>query len=172
MSHIRTKQLVTMGVLVALEIVLSRFLSFNAWNLKIGFSFVPVALAAILYGPLPAGVVAALGDFLGAILFPIGPYFPGFTLTALLTGIVYGLFLRKKQTPPRIIGAVAVNQLVLSLLLNSFWISVLYSSPFRPLLVTRAAQCAILIPVQLAIIFAVARIKTRFPAFQEGGTAK
>ena len=93
----------------------------------------PVAVAGILLGPLCAGVVGALADVLGAVLFPIGAYFPGFTLTAFLMGLCYGLFLKGKQSFPRILGAVAVHQLVLSLLLNSLWISVLYGSP-KPLL--------------------------------------
>lgn len=152
MPKIPVRTIVYLGVLTALEIVLSRFLSINAWNLKIGFSFVPVALAGMLFGPLGGGVVGALGDFLGAVLFPIGPYFPGFTLTAFLTGAVFGLFLRKTRTALPVLAAVAINQLLLSLLLNSLWISILYGSPYLPLLGTRVIQCAILAPVQFVVL--------------------
>lgn len=146
------RALTALGLLVAVEIVLSRFCSISAWNMKIGFGFLPVAVAAVMYGPLSAGIVAALGDFIGAILFPIGPYFPGFTLTAFLTGLIFGLFLYKKQSASRIFGAVIVNQLILSLLLNTLWISVLYGSPFHTLLPVRITQCAILGPVQFVVI--------------------
>ncbi|MBQ8970579.1 MAG: folate family ECF transporter S component [Lachnospiraceae bacterium] len=149
------KLLPMMGVLIAIEIVLSRFLSINAWNLRIGFSFVPIAIAGMLLGPLPAGIVAAVADVLGAILFPTGPFFPGFTLTAFLTGVIWGIFLYRKQTPLRILFAVLINQLILSFLLNSLWISVLYGSPFMPLLATRIIQTAILIPVQFIVIGAL-----------------
>ena len=88
-----TKTLTLMGLLIALEIVLSRFLSINAWNIRIGFSFVPIAAAGMLLGPIPAGIVAAAADILGATLFPSGPFFPGFTLTAFLTGTLLGVFL-------------------------------------------------------------------------------
>ncbi len=152
MPKISTKNLTAMALLIALEIILSRFLSLSAWNTKIGFSFVPVVIAAILLGPVYAGIVGALADFVGALLFPIGAYFPGFTLTAFLTGMVYGLFLYKRQSLPRILGAVAVNQFILSLLLNTLWISVLYGSPFGPLLVTRLVQSAILTVVQIVVI--------------------
>ena len=152
MPKISTKNLTAMALLIALEIILSRFLSLSAWNIKIGFSFVPVVIAAILLGPVYAGIVGALADFVGAVLFPIGAYFPGFTLTAFLTGMVYGLFLYKRQSLPRILGAVAVNQFILSLLLNTLWISVLYGSPFGPLLVTRLVQSAILTVVQIVVI--------------------
>ena len=70
-ARFSTRMLTTLALLTAIEIVLSRFLSVNAWNIKIGFSFVPVVVAAILYGPIAAGIVAALGDFVGAILFPM-----------------------------------------------------------------------------------------------------
>jgi len=156
-----TRTLVTLGLLLAIEIVLSRFLSINAWNIKIGFNFVPIAVAAMLYGPLGGAIVAAMGDFLGAILFPIGPYFPGFTFTAFLTGGVLGLFLQKKRTPVRIGMAVAINQLILGLFLNTFWISTLYGSPFWPLLVTRIVQCVVLLVVQFVVIGVIGRTMER-----------
>ena len=152
MPRFSIKNLTLASLLIALEVVLSRFLSISAWNTKIGFAFVPVVLAALLLGPLWAGIVGALADFLGALLFPIGAYFPGFTLTAFLMGLCYGLFLYKKQSIGRIAAAVAVHQLLLSLLLNTLWISLLYGSPYAPLLLSRLPQCAILAAVQLAVI--------------------
>ncbi len=156
-----TRTLVTLAVLVAMEIVLSRFLSISAWNTKIGFSFVPIAVAAMLFGPVAGGITGALGDFIGALLFPIGAYFPGFTLTAFLTGVVFGLFLYKEQTVPRILGAVTVNQCVLSLCLNTLWISILYGSPYGPLFVTRIVQTVILFAVQTVTIIALAKVMPR-----------
>ena len=161
MQKVSTRTQSQMALLTALEIVLSRFLSLSAWNTKIGFAFVPVVLAAMLLGPLYAGIVAALADFLGALLFPVGAYFPGFTLTAFLTGLVYGLFLHKEQTIPRVIGAVAINQGILSLFLNTFWISVLYGSPFKPLLITRLPQTGILTVVQIVVIIVIAKVIPR-----------
>ncbi len=159
--RISTKDLVIMAVLIAVEIVLSRFLSISAWNTKIGFAFVPVVIAAVLLGPVYAGIVGAVADLLGAVLFPIGAYFPGFTLTAFLTGLVYGLFLHKEQTVLRVIGAVAINQGILSLFLNTFWISVLYGSPFKPLLITRLPQTGILTVVQIVVIIVIAKVIPR-----------
>lgn len=161
MPIFNTKTITMIGLLTALEIVLSRFLSISAWNIKIGFSFVPIAIAAILFGPIPAAVVAALGDFVGAILFPIGPYFPGFTLTAFLTGLTFGLFLHKKQTLWNTGLAVGINQFILGLLLNTLWISVLYGSPFAPLLATRVVQSCILTVVQFVTIQLIAKSTDR-----------
>ncbi len=162
MKKQKTSMLVTLGMLVAIEIVLSRFCSIPAWNFKIGLGFVPVVVAAVLYGPVPAAVVAGLSDFLGAIMFPIGPYFPGFTLTAALTGLVWGAFLHKRQTMARIGGAVAVNQLVLSLLLNTLWISVLYDSLYVPLFLTRTISTAVMVTVQVVTIGLMTKVLGHF----------
>ena len=154
-------RLVLLSIFVAMEIVLSRFLSFSTWNTKIGFAFLPVAAAAILMGPLQAAVVGGVADVLGAILVPIGAYFPGFTVTAALTGVVFGLFFHKEQTVPRVLGAVLINQFILGLLINSYWISVLYGRYYRELLVTRFTQSVILTVVQTAGILALAKLLKR-----------
>lgn len=60
MKKTDTKVMVVSAILIAAAIVLSRFLSINAWNLKIGFTFVPVFVAAFLYGPAAAFVVSAV----------------------------------------------------------------------------------------------------------------
>ena len=152
--------LCTLGLLTAAEIVLSRFCSINTWNLKIGFGFVPIVLAAMLYGPVPAACVAGMADFIGAILFPIGTYFPGFTLTAILTGLTFGALLHKKQTLLRAGIAVAIVQLALGLGVNSYWIHVISGAPYVALLGSRFVQVAILIPVQLAGCLIIARSRS------------
>lgn len=142
---------ITLSFFIALEIVLSRFLGFQQWNIKFSFAFIPVVMAAIMYGPAAAAIVGGVSDFLGAILFPIGSYFPGFTLTAALTGMVLGLFLHKKQSMSRIIYATLINQTFGSLLLNTFWISILYGSKFLPLLITRLWQSAVMSVVTIVV---------------------
>lgn len=151
---IDTQSLVVMGVLIAINVVLSRFVSIQAWNLRIGFGFLPVVIAAIMLGPIKAGIVAAMADVLGATLFPAGTFFPGFTLTAFLIGVVYGIFLYKKQSKWKVFIAVGIHQCILSLFLNTLWISILYGSPYWPLFATRLMQTAILIPVELVCIAA------------------
>lgn len=153
-----TKMLVMAALLVALQVILSRFLSINAWNLKIGFAFTAIFVAAYLYGPKFSAIVAVIADVVGAGLFPSGAFFPGFTLTALLSGLVFGVFLYKEQTPIRIVAAVAIDQLLLGLLLNSYWISILYGSPYIPLLATRAVQCLIMMPVMYFTISALSKM--------------
>jgi len=158
-----TRTIVILGLLAAIQIVLSRFLSFSVWNMKIGFGFVPVVIAAMMFGPLQAAIVGGVSDFLGAILFPIGPYFPGFTLTACLTAILFGLFLRERQTLVRVAGAVVLTQLICSLLINTYWISLVYGAPFISLIPPRLIQTAILVPVQIATTMVLAKALKSIP---------
>ncbi len=154
MSNTQKKILMiaVIGILVAVNIVLSRFLSISIWSSKIGFAFITVAIAARLYGPLPAILVAGLGDFLGAILFPIGPYFPGFTLTAVLTALCTSLFVYKKTSFPRVVTSVLINEIIGSLILNTMWISILYGNHFLEFLGTRVFQTVLMIIVEIIVM--------------------
>ena len=74
-----TKIMVTCALLVALQVILARFLSINTTFVVVNFSFLAVALSGILFGPLWALAVGAVSDLIGATLFPFGAFFPGFT---------------------------------------------------------------------------------------------
>lgn len=145
-----TKQICVLALLTAAGVVLGRLIPVvNLWNTKIEFAFAAVMLAACISGPIGGAVVGALVDFIGAILMPTGAYFPGFTATAALTGLVFGLLLHKKCSFPRIVIAVLSTQLVCSLLLNTLFISILYTKAFTALLTTRAIQVAVMSIVEI-----------------------
>lgn len=147
------KKLIQISLLIAIEIILTRFCSINTPIVRIGFGFLPIAIIGMMYGPLSAGVAYAIGDLLGVALFPTGSFFPGFTITAFLTGIVYGVFLyNKPKTWPRIIGAVLTVCLVINLGLDTLWLSILMGKGYIALLPTRIMKAVLMIPVQTFII--------------------
>ena len=161
MSKFSTKKLITLGVLVAMDVVLTRFLSINAWYTRIGFGFVPMVIAAMLYGPLGGGIVAALADIIGAILFPTGPYFPGFTFSVFLMGVIFGFFLYKDRSLWRIVVSVLITQFVISLFLTTYWIHILYGAKYVPLLATRVVQSGIISAAQIIVIPILAQMMGR-----------
>lgn len=146
-------QMAIMGVLIAMDVILTRFLSINTPITRIGFTFVARVTAAIVLGPIQAAAVGGIADFVGAIAFPSGPYFPGFTLTAVMFGLIYGLFLHKKVTPVRIVGAVVVSQIICSLGLNTLWLTMMTESNYLALLSTRLIQALVTGVVQIVTIF-------------------
>ncbi len=153
MNNSKTTRLVIIALLMAMEIILTRFLSISTPILRIGFGFLPIAVIGILYGPLWAGAAYAIGDIIGALLFPIGEYFPGFTLTAFLSGFVFGLILHKHEvTWKRSLIASCIVVLAFDLVLNTFWLSILYGNAFMVLLPTRILKVAFAIPVETMLI--------------------
>lgn len=163
MENKTLKKLVTLAMLLAITIVLSRFLSINLYNIKIGFSFVPILICAYLYGPLYAGGLAGLADLLGALLFPIGAYFPGFTFTAILTGVTCGLFLKGKNRTSnwKILAMVLINQLIIGLVINTMFISVLYNMDYYAVMISRIPQYGIMIPVEFIICKVILKVFER-----------
>ena len=152
-SRFTPKMMAILSILLALEVIIARFGTIRpSESIKLSLDFVPVVIAAILFGTIPAVVMSILADILGAFLFPVGPFFPGFTVTAALTGVIYGLLLHKGQTFPRVICAVVLQQLLCSLLLNTFWLHLLYGLPFLPTMTARLIQCGIMAAIQLALI--------------------
>lgn len=149
----QTRKIVILSFLIALEIILSRFLSISTPVLKIGFSFIPIAIAAIIFGTIYAGIASAIADFIGAILFPVGMYFPGFTLTAFLVGTIFGLCLHGEKNIYKITGAVVFVNMVLYLGLDTFWLHMITGNPFEVLVLTRVVKCVVMIPVQILVIY-------------------
>ncbi len=156
-----TKKLVTLSLLVAIQVVLSRFVSIQLWNFKVGFGFVPVVIAAIVMGPLEAGICGGMADLIGALLFPTGTFFPGFTFTAFLIGVIYGIFIHKKQGPVNAILATVVARAIGTVFLNSLWISMLYGAKMEALMTTRLIQRRIIIPLQTIVILLIAPLANR-----------
>lgn len=146
--------LVCLALLTAMQIVIARFLAIPlSDSLRISFSFIPVVIAARRFGISGAVAVYGLGDFLGAVAFPTtGAYFPGFTLTAVISGAIYGIFLGKKTSTPRIILSVLTSQIFCTVLLNSFWISFQYGAPFGPTVLSRIGQAAVMGTVQIVFM--------------------
>ncbi len=147
-------KIVFIGLLIGLQVILSRFLSIATPIVKIGFSFLPVVITAIMYGPIYAGIGSALGDFLGSMLFPIAKFFPGFTFSSFLSGVVYGIFLHNKPKQMwRVLCAVFIVNVAINLFLNTFWLYIIYGQGFLALMPTRVIQNLIMILVKVVTIW-------------------
>lgn len=160
MRNSNTSTITLAAMLVAIEIILSRFLSVPTPVVKISFSFIPLSMLAALCGPVYSCVGAAAADFIGAVLFPVGAYFPGYTLTAALTGLTYGVFLKNKRSSwGVIIAAVLIINLVWRLGLNSIWVSMTTGKALVAFMMTRVAKTFFTIPIEIVFVrFAVKKL--------------
>lgn len=171
-----TKIMVTCALLVALQVILARFLSINTTFVVINFSFLAVALSGILFGPLWALAVGAVSDLIGATLFPFGAFFPGFTVTAGLVGLIYGLFLHQKGEGfhgralwLRVVGASLCASLT-RLVLNSVWLYIMYGKGLFGMLPARFTETICMVAAQILLIpvlLSLSRQLTRRSLLQE-----
>lgn len=159
----KLKKIIMAGLLLALTIVLSRFLSIKTPIMTVSFSFVPIMLSAIWLGPKFSMLVAALADLIGAILFPFGAYFPGYTLSAALSGLTYGLLLHEKEGKKfsnkqwiiRLLISSAIVAFVINGGLNSLWIWITSKKAIMAILPARMLKELMLLPLHVVVSFAL-----------------
>lgn len=148
-------KIILTAMLIALNVVMERFMSFNVWNQSIGFSFITIAFAAVFLGVPYALAVGAFGDIIGALLFPFGTYFIGFTITNVLAAFITAIFIYKKASIINITLSVIINKITTTLLLNSLWITLLYRDnidAFPAVFLTRVPQAIIMAVVEILIV--------------------
>ena len=157
-----SKKIILSGLLLALLIVLSRFVSIKTQILVISLAFLPIMISAIILGPKYSCLIAGLGDLIGALLFPFGEYFVGFTITALFSGLIYGLFLYNKKDGEFFTGKALIIRLILSsflvviginLFIKSFMIHLLYGKAFIAVFTTRVIAELINLPIHVAVLY-------------------
>lgn len=155
-KRLTAKNIAVMGLLLAGQIILTNFLSYQVLTLRISFTFIATYLLATWFGPLLGGIGSVLSDLVGTVLFSKGgTFFWGFTFSAFLSAFFYGLvFYKKPFTLTRVIVAVLINVIVIDLLLNTFWLVLMYQSPWT-IIYARGIKDLFLIPIQVTLLYIV-----------------
>lgn len=156
----KNKKIILAALLLAMSIVLSRFLSIKTPIVTIGFSFVPTMLCAIWLGPKWTILLNVLADLIGATLFPFGSYFIGYTITTAVSGAIYGVLLYKKEEDSytdkqfiiRVILASVLVTVIANIGLNTLWISITTGKAFMVLISARIIKEIIMIPIKVIVI--------------------
>lgn len=105
-------------------------------TLGIGLTYLVFSVIAMIYGPVCGITVGFLSDILGYIVFQAGtPFFMGYTLNAMLSGLMYGLcFYRTKITFAKCLYARLFVNLLVNVLLGSLWWAIVYKLSFEAFL--------------------------------------
>ncbi|KAJ51172.1 ECF transporter S component (folate family) [Clostridium tetanomorphum] len=150
-----TRKMIFVSLLVALQVLLTRFLGIETPIVRVSFGFLPLALSGILFGPLVGGICGALADIIGMLVFPKGAYFPGFTVSTALSGVVYGFFLYKKpKNLFNILIAAIIITLFINLGLNTLWLSMITGKGVYAIIIPRIVKNLIELPIRVTIIYA------------------
>lgn len=166
-KRVSTQRLVLLGLMVALNVVLGRFSIQIVPEVRVSvLGFLPIALAAHLMGPMYGTLTGAAGDIVNYLLFThvYGAYFPGYTLTAALSGLWYGLMLyRRKVTWPRAILTIAPVIVLGEMGLNSLWVYLMYRKTFWANLPMRLVTNLIECPIKILLLSGMTAMLKRFP---------
>ena len=141
------RNLAAVSMLLAITVVLGFYRLQITEYLRIGFD------------PLAGCAVAGLADIISYIMKPIGAFVPGLTLSAMAGSVIYGVILyRKPLSLGRVILANGLVTVFINLLLNTYWMTVLYGDAFMVLFPARALKQALMFPIDVILFYTVAKL--------------
>lgn len=135
LKQLRT--ITTTGMLLAMAVAVRSLGVEITPDIRIVFTCVPICITALLYGPVVCGLSTVALDLIGFIIDNRSArmYSPQLALVVMLSGIIYGIFLYKKNIRLRWqdILRVALARLtvivVCNICLNSYFLYTLYTNP-------------------------------------------
>ena len=116
------------------------------------------------YGPLVGMMAGAVIDTVGFLISSFGePYFPGFLITAILSGLLYGMLLyRRKPTVWRIILLRIIINYGSNVLLGSVWKAMLYGKGYLYYATTGLVKNTLLLPLEVFLTWVVLSAAVRY----------
>lgn len=153
------------GLVCAMAIVLESFpIYLLGPSLKIYFSFLVVGLGCACYGPVVGMLAGAVIDSVGFLLAGYGePYFPGYLLTAVLSGLIYGVLLyRRRVTVLRLVVLRVLINFGSNVLLGSVWKAMLYGKGYLYYVSTGLVKNTVMLPIEVFLLWVVLRAADRY----------
>lgn len=155
-----TRNLVYLALLMAMSLVLGRFSVGNDW-IKVSPAFIAVGIMGYYFGPWLAALAGALNDQLAFLLWGTGANFLGFTLSAAVGAMIYGLFFHHHAVSLwRTVLAVAVVVLVVNIGLDTLWL-VMMGFKLNVIIWPRVIKNLIVFPVQAGLLYTVLKSVVR-----------
>ena len=154
-----TKKVCSLGLLVAITIVLSiisGYLRIGNFS-KLSISFISVFIAAYSFGGIAGGMVAALADIISCFINPVGPFLPQLTAIEFIYGFIFGLFFYKTNIRwylPSVILCDIV-QFVTNIFLKTTILALTYASSFDAYFIARLPMCIVQSVIILVVLILV-----------------
>ena len=159
----RTLDITVMAMVLAIRLVMEMLPTIKVGlYVQIGFGFIGAAIAGVLLGPWRAAFVGILVDILGNFFRgETGQFFLGYTLTALVGGLIYGYFLYKRPLRwEQILMAVVLVTIICNLGLNSIWVYMMTGEAFAVFMSMRILKNMITLPLNTVILTVLFSNKT------------
>ena len=155
-KHVNT--VTVMAMFAAISVVLGYFTLVLGDYLKIGFSTIANQFVYYLFAPVAGGLFGGALDILKYIIHPTGAFFPGFTISAMVGGVLYGCFLYKRPISFwRVLAAELTVSIICNMLLGTLWLSMLYGKAFMALLPMRVFKNIMMWPVNSILFYTIGK---------------
>lgn len=152
-----TFTLVSLGALVAIQLILTRFLAINIGGFgRIQLGTVAVIMAGIWFGPLGGALTGFTADILGCLLQGYAPN-PMLTVAAMLWGVIPALFLISAKAKRRMrilflcIGVV-ISSVCCTLILTTAGLVLFLGYSLPAILPTRVTQFFLTAPIYCLLV--------------------
>jgi ECF transporter S component (folate family) len=161
LSRLReTKVLTFCGMMGALAVILGYVatIKFGPY-IRIGFSGLPNQVVDYLFGPWIGAIFGGAMDIIKWFASGDGNFFPGFTITAMLGAVIYGLFLFNRPLKlTNVILSQLVVKIVCNLILNTLWLNLLYGQAIAAILPGRIISNLVMLPIDTFIMYVMLQV--------------
>ncbi len=157
----RVRALCATAMLTALQVILGALTITVGPSIQITFDYLPLCALSMFFGPVPAMISGSLADLLAFVIRPTGAFNPGFTLSAALNGLIYGLFFYRKtfDKPWKLPLCAVLSRLIAVVLcnicLNSLWLLWMYGQTAWTWIPGRVIKNVIEYPVSVVLLLAM-----------------
>ncbi len=158
----RVRSLAVAGMLMALQILLGILTIPISSSVQITFDYLPLCVAGMLLGPVPSMLTAALADVIAFLIRPTGAFNPGFSVSAALSGLIYGLFFYRRDAQLwRTLTARLLTVILCNVCLNTLWLILMYGPGAWAWIPGRILKNAVEYPVSIILLTALWRVLPR-----------
>ena len=159
-----TRHMTLAALLVALQLILGKLSVGDPTVLKFSFGFIATALIGYYLGPWIGGAAMVVNDIISNTILNTGNmFFPGFTFSAFVSGVIAGMFLyNQKVTWQRIFIYEFVQILVTNVFFTTLWVYLMsMTSSITALLAIRVPKEIISWPLEAVIVLIILRQLSR-----------
>lgn len=163
------RKLCIAALLVALDVVLARFLSIEiVKGNRIGLQFLAYGLEGWLLGPYWAVLAAVAGDALGMMVNSGGYTFSLlFTLVAVLKGLAFGLVLHRKPVGVVRAAVAVLLSVLIDMTLSSYAMALILDTTWWAYFWMKLPFRLVTLPVYVALLYVVQTVLQRIGVDKE-----
>ena len=147
-----------LALLMAINVAISSMFIEVGPNLRLYFTYIVNMIVAANFS-LPLVITYAIvEDFIAFFLFPSGPFFLGYTITAVAGCVIYHIFLHKEINLKNIIISKTLVNIFVNIGLNSLWSSMLFSKGYIYYFSKSVVKNLLMLPIEIIVFYTIYKL--------------